>query len=118
LLLAYSSYGGIRSKHPTLAARAALDAARRISTATQRPMNDEDEEDEAEPSLGFAQKFLLGGYSSFSTVAYTKPTKKIRSTSMIFGCLPLSLKTTQFSKTKKKRMIRLRIYPKLRHILW
>ena len=53
-----SSYGGIRSKHPTLAARAALDAARRVSTATHRPMDEDD--DESEPALGFAQKFLLG----------------------------------------------------------
>jgi hypothetical protein len=52
---ANASYGGIRSKHPTLAARAALEAARRVSAATQRPAPGEDED---EPSL--AQKLLLG----------------------------------------------------------
>lgn len=48
-------YGGIRSKHPTLAARAALEAARRVSA--QVPLQDDEEE---EPKrLGFAQKLLL-----------------------------------------------------------
>lgn len=51
-------YGGIRSKHPTLAARAALDAARRVSTA-DGPDDGEDEEEQSRP-LNFAQKLLLG----------------------------------------------------------
>lgn len=46
------SYGGIRSKHPTLAARAAVEAARRVSSAVN-PV-----EDEEEPTL--AQRLLLG----------------------------------------------------------
>ena len=54
-------YGGIRSKHPTLAARAALEAARRASQATYRQPEGEDEGEEAEPRLGLAQKWLLGG---------------------------------------------------------
>ncbi len=53
-------YGGIRSKHPTLAARAAMEAARRVSAATVRPQESENEEDG--PALGFAQKLLLGKY--------------------------------------------------------
>ncbi|KAL7424554.1 hypothetical protein Q5752_000238 [Cryptotrichosporon argae] len=46
-------YGGIRSKYPTLAARAAMEAARRVSQA--HPELGEDEEEE----VGFAQKLLL-----------------------------------------------------------
>jgi len=53
-----ASYGGIRSKHPTLAARAAVEAARRFSHATIRPSNEDDEEEE--PKLGLAQKLFLG----------------------------------------------------------
>ncbi|KAK8853268.1 hypothetical protein IAR55_003970 [Kwoniella newhampshirensis] len=53
-------YGGIRSKHPTLAARAAIEAARRASTAVGRPDEDDDEEEEgAHGALGLAQKLLL-----------------------------------------------------------
>ncbi|WWC91764.1 uncharacterized protein L201_006711 [Kwoniella dendrophila CBS 6074] len=55
-------YGGIRSKHPTLAARAALEAARRASAAIPRLDDDEEEEDEANHphgALGLAQKLLL-----------------------------------------------------------
>ena len=55
-------YGGIRSKHPTLAARAALEAARRVSAI--HPPEDGDEEDEDEQDDGqrpnFAERFLLG----------------------------------------------------------
>ncbi|ORX39370.1 hypothetical protein BD324DRAFT_576791 [Kockovaella imperatae] len=50
-------YGGIRSKHPTLAARAALEAARRVSQATVR--QEPSDEMEEEPRLGLAQKWLL-----------------------------------------------------------
>ena len=55
-------YGGIRSKHPTLAARAALEAARRVSSI-QHPDDGEDmqedgEEEERRPN--FAQRLLLG----------------------------------------------------------
>lgn len=60
-MVANGSYGGIRSKHPTLAARAALEAARRASVATY--YDEEEEEAEAsdsEPPLNFAQKLLLG----------------------------------------------------------
>lgn len=53
--LADDRYGGIRSKHPTLAARAAIEAARRVSTVTNGPPPEEDIE---EPSL--AQKLLMG----------------------------------------------------------
>ncbi|OCF41340.1 hypothetical protein I317_04821 [Kwoniella heveanensis CBS 569] len=54
-------YGGIRSKHPTLAARAAMEAARRASAAVQR-LDDEEEEEHEEggnKALGLAQKLLL-----------------------------------------------------------
>ncbi|KAK4689589.1 hypothetical protein P7C73_g509, partial [Tremellales sp. Uapishka_1] len=57
-------YGGVRSKHPTLAARSALDAARkastvrRLSTATVRP-GDEVSEEEGSGGLGLARKLLL-----------------------------------------------------------
>lgn len=53
-------YGGIRSKHPTLAARAALEAARRASAAVGRP-NESDEEDGemGNRALKVAQKLLL-----------------------------------------------------------
>ncbi|OWZ76556.1 hypothetical protein C366_04995 [Cryptococcus neoformans Tu401-1] len=53
-------YGGIRSKHPTLAARAALEAARRASAAVGRP--DESDEEDGEMgnrALKVAQKLLL-----------------------------------------------------------
>ena len=53
-------YGGIRSKHPTLAARAALEAARRASQATYRQEGEDEGEEQAEPRLGLAQKWLLG----------------------------------------------------------
>jgi hypothetical protein len=54
--LADHRYGGIRSKHPTLAARAAVEAARRVSAYQQEP----DAEDfESQDRLGLAQKFLL-----------------------------------------------------------
>ncbi|ORY33374.1 hypothetical protein BCR39DRAFT_519516 [Naematelia encephala] len=46
-------YGGIRSKHPTLAARAALESARRVSAAAPR------EDDEEVEELNFAKKLLL-----------------------------------------------------------
>ncbi|WRT70167.1 uncharacterized protein IL334_007161 [Kwoniella shivajii] len=56
-------YGGIRSKHPTLAARAAMEAARRASAAVPRLEDEEDEEDEeggaGHGALGLAQKLLL-----------------------------------------------------------
>ncbi|WWD19686.1 hypothetical protein CI109_104149 [Kwoniella shandongensis] len=55
-------YGGIRSKHPTLAARAAVEAARRASAAVGRPEDDGEEDDEdshAHGALGLAQKLLL-----------------------------------------------------------
>ncbi|RXK35648.1 hypothetical protein M231_07078 [Tremella mesenterica] len=55
-------YGGIRSKHPTLAARAALEAARRVSGAPRRSSDagqDEPETSEESGPLGFAQKLLL-----------------------------------------------------------
>ncbi|WVN86482.1 uncharacterized protein L203_101646 [Cryptococcus depauperatus CBS 7841] len=56
-------YGGIRSKHPTLAARAALEAARRASAAVGRPEGEEDEEEEGENkgnrAIRVAQKLLL-----------------------------------------------------------
>ncbi|WWC72073.1 uncharacterized protein I206_106033 [Kwoniella pini CBS 10737] len=55
-------YGGIRSKHPTLAARAALEAARRASAAIPRLEDDEEEPEEdtrAHGALGLAQKLLL-----------------------------------------------------------
>lgn len=57
-------YGGIRSKHPTLAARAALEAARRVS-AIQQPDDGEDsqeDEEEEERRPNFAQRLLLGQY--------------------------------------------------------
>jgi hypothetical protein len=62
--LADIRYGGIRSKHPTLAARAAIEAARRVSTATNRP-TEQEEDEETDHHLGFAQKLLLGTFSSF-----------------------------------------------------
>ncbi|WWC94943.1 hypothetical protein V866_001795 [Kwoniella sp. B9012] len=55
-------YGGIRSKHPTLAARAALEAARRASAAIPRLEDEEEDEEEgahARGALGLAQKLLL-----------------------------------------------------------
>ena len=55
-------YGGIRSKHPTLAARAALEAARRVSAAPRPPPDDDEfEEGEGEQarSLNFARRLLL-----------------------------------------------------------
>lgn len=55
-------YGGVRSKHPTLAARSVADAARRVSTATARLPAGEDDEEEHEESTAarLAQRFLLG----------------------------------------------------------
>lgn len=52
-------YGGIRSKHPTLAARAAVDAARRASAAVGPFDPSEEDNSETSPALGFAQKLLL-----------------------------------------------------------
>jgi hypothetical protein len=52
------SYGGIRSKHPTLAARRAIEAARRASAADRRRGGDETEED-APRNVSFATKLLL-----------------------------------------------------------
>ena len=55
-------YGGIRSKHPTLAARAALEAARKASVAP-RPgdleLDDDAPEVEDSSRMGLAKKFLL-----------------------------------------------------------
>lgn len=57
-------YGGIRSKYPTLAARAAMEAARRASTATTRPQEENEEAIEEEPHhLGLAERLLLGGFT-------------------------------------------------------
>lgn len=107
-----NSYGGIRSKHPTLAARAALDAARRVSAATHRPM-DEDEED-AESSLGFAQKFLLGGFCFCLRTDY-EPTKRTRSTSMIYGSLQLLPRTMLSLMTRKRKTMKVsRMFRKTR----
>jgi hypothetical protein len=55
-------YGGVRSKHPTLAARSMAEAARRVSTATARPPagDDDDEEHEESTAARLAQRFLLG----------------------------------------------------------
>ena len=57
-------YGGIRSKHPTLAARAA-ENARKVSLAATRRMSMEDdgEEEVHERRMTFATKLLLGEYS-------------------------------------------------------
>jgi hypothetical protein len=55
-------YGGIRSKHPTLAARAALDAARRVSSADRDPEDEDEEGEEKSKPLNFAQKLLLGRF--------------------------------------------------------
>jgi hypothetical protein len=67
-----SRYGGIRSKHPTLAARAALEAARRVSAI--QPLADGEEEDEDqqedEQRPNFAERFLLGTSSTISDPPY------------------------------------------------
>ncbi|ODN94720.1 hypothetical protein L198_04863 [Cryptococcus wingfieldii CBS 7118] len=52
-------YGGIRSKRPTLAARAALEAARRVSTAVHRDDSDDEEDVKGNKALRVAQKLLL-----------------------------------------------------------
>lgn len=53
-------YGGIRSKHPTLAARAA-ENARKVSLATRRmSMEDDGPVEGAESSMTFAKKLLMG----------------------------------------------------------
>ncbi|KIR98446.1 hypothetical protein L804_04018 [Cryptococcus deuterogattii 2001/935-1] len=53
-------YGGIRSKHPTLAARAAVEAARRASAAVGRPdQSDEEEGEMGNRALKVAQSLLL-----------------------------------------------------------
>ena len=57
---AYGSYGGIRSKHPTLAARAAMEAARRVSAIHPEDEEEYDEEQEDEQKPNFAERFLLG----------------------------------------------------------
>lgn len=53
-------YGGIRSKHPTLAARAAMEAARRVSAVHPEDEEEYDEEQEDEQKPNFAERFLLG----------------------------------------------------------
>jgi hypothetical protein len=58
--LADGSYGGIRSKHPTLAARAAMEAARRVSAIHPEDEEEYDEEQEDEQRPNFAERFLLG----------------------------------------------------------
>lgn len=57
-------YGGIRSKHPTLAARAAMEAARRVSAIHPEDEEEYDEEQEDEQRPNFAERFLLGENSS------------------------------------------------------
>ncbi|WVQ84654.1 hypothetical protein IAT38_006809 [Cryptococcus sp. DSM 104549] len=53
-------YGGIRSKHPTLAARAALEAARRASAAVAPQDESDDENTESgNKALRVAQRLLL-----------------------------------------------------------
>jgi hypothetical protein len=61
-VVADGRYGGIRSKHPTLAARAAMEAARRVSAFNMPEDGDEDEEQEEEEEQrpNFAQRLLLG----------------------------------------------------------
>lgn len=52
-------YGGIRSKHPTLAARRAMQQARRASQSSAR--DGDDDGDGADPRrVSLATKFLLG----------------------------------------------------------
>lgn len=50
-------YGGIRSKHPTLAARRAIEAARRVSAADGRLKHDEPED--GDRNVSFATRLLL-----------------------------------------------------------
>lgn len=51
-------YGGIRSKHPTLAARRAIEAARRASTASGL-RNDGEDDGHGNRNVSFATKLLL-----------------------------------------------------------
>lgn len=114
-------YGGIRSKHPTLAARAA-ENARKVSLATRRMSDGEEVEEEVhERRMTFAKKLLLGMFftlslfsrwrcnqqlvrmasferkSTFSTDK--QRTKKTPSTSTISGYPPRSPKIPPFSRT-------------------
>jgi hypothetical protein len=58
--MADGRYGGIRSKHPTLAARAAMEAARRVSAIHPEDEEEYDEDQEDEQRPNFAERFLLG----------------------------------------------------------
>jgi len=60
-------YGGIRSKHPTLAARAAMEAARRVSAIHPEDEEEYDEEQEDEQKPNFAERFLLGISQTYSS---------------------------------------------------
>lgn len=108
---AYGSYGGIRSKHPTLAARAALEAARRASSARPPPETSEEEEEE-EPSLNFAQKLLLGACPKKAFVSQSadiQPTRRTHLTSTTFGCPLLSLRRPQYSMRTRMRFWKARM---------
>ena len=97
-------YGGIRSKHPTLAARAAMEAARRVSAIHPEDEEEYDEEQEDEQRPNFAERFLLGMSQPFrQTNADIKPTRRTHSTLMTFGFPPLLLRTLLSSKTRMKR---------------
>jgi hypothetical protein len=97
-------YGGIRSKHPTLAARAAMEAARRVSAIHPEDEEEYDEEQEDEQRPNFAERFLLGMSHSFRlSNADMKPMRRIHSTSTTFGFPPPLLKTLLSSKTKTKK---------------
>jgi hypothetical protein len=97
-------YGGIRSKHPTLAARAAMEAARRVSAIHPEDEEEYDEEQEDEQRPNFAERFLLGmSHSSRLSNADIKPTRKTHSTSTTSGFPLLLLKTLLSSKTRMKK---------------
>jgi hypothetical protein len=98
------SYGGIRSKHPTLAARAAMEAARRVSAIHPEDEEEYDEGEEDEQRPNFAERFLLGmSQTPRHSDADMKPTRRIRSILMTFGFPLLPLKIPLSSKTKMKK---------------
>jgi len=66
--LADYRYGGIRSKHPTLAARAAMEAARRVSAIHPEDEDEYEEEQEDEQKPNFAERFLLGRFLAIVTM--------------------------------------------------
>jgi hypothetical protein len=97
-------YGGIRSKHPTLAARAAMEAARRVSAIHPEDEEEYDEEQEDEQRPNFAERFLLGmSQSPRDSNADIKPTRRIHSTLTTFGYQPQLLRTLLSSKTRMKK---------------